>query len=130
MIPETSNLKACPFCGKEPELIKCSGYDEAHCINDNCELSHTHVPINLSRLGWQSRPIEDALTARIAELEKRNARLEQAWDEIKIIADKLYNHLVLDHKSNLESVQLSIRDDIREYENIVTAWQRAKEGKE
>ena len=59
-----SELKPCPFCGKQPSA-QCSS---AICINDDCELSDYWR--GLEEDSWNTRPIEDALQARIAELEK------------------------------------------------------------
>lgn len=81
----SDELKPCPICGRQPEIIKCCGFDEAHCTNDDCELSHTHVPINLSRLGWQSRPIEDALSAENAKLRGALEKYELAIKEAEAI---------------------------------------------
>lgn len=81
-----SELKPCPFCGGEAitttfidpddfeympiEVNDCDA--EVTCENERC--------INgwwLSPKDWNTRPIEDALTARIAELEAENERLSQ-----------------------------------------------------
>jgi len=58
-----SELKPCPFCGKMP-AAQCSS---AICINDDCELSDYWR--GLEDDSWNTRPIEDALNARIAKLE-------------------------------------------------------------
>jgi len=60
---EMSELKPCPFCGKMP-AAQCSS---AICINDDCELSDYWR--GLEDDSWNTRPIEDALNARIAKLE-------------------------------------------------------------
>lgn len=49
----SEELKACPFC---------DGQDE------NC-VCHSDVMMAMSRKNWNTRPIEDALNTRIAELE-------------------------------------------------------------
>ena len=68
-----SELKPCPFCGKQP-VAQCSS---AICINDDCELSDYWR--GLEDDSWNTRPIEDALNARIAELEA-----ERRW---RVVAD-------------------------------------------
>ena len=68
-----SELKPCPFCGKEPAIDN----NFAICVNDDCELSDYWS--GLEDCSWNTRPIEDALTARIAELEA-----ERRW---RVVAD-------------------------------------------
>lgn len=58
-----SELKPCPFCGKEPDELTLNGEPRAICWN----CIHDHDT-------WNTRPIEDALQARIAELEQ-----QQRW---------------------------------------------------
>ena len=79
-----SELKACPFCGKEGCFVDKdgniteSGLDVA-CERTSCMPPSSYVPVD----SWQSRPLEDALTARIAELEgalKKIAYIIQAWE--------------------------------------------------
>ncbi len=55
-------VKTCPFCGKEPATR--AGF--AICINDDCEQSNYWSGLDIDE--WNTRPIEDALNARIAEL--------------------------------------------------------------
>jgi len=58
-----SELKPCPFCGEEPATR--AGF--AICINDDCEQSNYWSGLDID--AWNTRPIEDALNARIVELE-------------------------------------------------------------
>ena len=83
---QSNNLRPCPFCGGEAittaffdaddfdympiEVNDCDA--EVTCENERC--------INgwyLSPKAWNTRPIEDALNARIAELEAENAGLKE-----------------------------------------------------
>lgn len=61
-----SELKPCPFCGSEqPQDSKDDGnvpYEFG--MSRSCKFCSAAV-----NLGWNNRPIEDALQARIAELE-------------------------------------------------------------
>ena len=67
-----SELKSCPFCGGA--VSKCDEsplyggsimHDETECLFKNNLLFHGNIAER-----WNSRPLEDALQARIAELEK------------------------------------------------------------
>jgi hypothetical protein len=58
----SEETKLCPFCGK-PALI--SG-QIASCSDENCEMFYVQL---LDTETWQTRPIEDGLRARVAELE-------------------------------------------------------------
>ena len=65
-----SELKACAHCGHEAQPIRYEYkngeiQDLAYCPNDDCPMHHRTLSIE----AWQTRPIEDALNARIAELE-------------------------------------------------------------
>ena len=80
-------LKACPFCGTGVVSIEYDGlYRWVECGNMDCNAAGKvfafltdvgnadHIVAN----NWNTRPIEDALNARIAELEKRTAGLHYA----------------------------------------------------
>ena len=61
-------LKACPFCGgkaianiKEPERVNCS--------TEGCYQSEAWREYGMRPQTWNTRPLEDAQAARIAELE-------------------------------------------------------------
>ena len=59
-----SELKPCPFCGGEAELC----YSEVDTFCRKCNvIQETEM--------WNTRPIEDELRARIAELEADNDQL-------------------------------------------------------
>jgi hypothetical protein len=66
----SEKLRPCPFCGEMPKVnnwtLKGITDKRCFCDNENC-------PVYLSKTiaidDWNTRPIEDALTARIAELE-------------------------------------------------------------
>jgi len=69
-------LKACPFCGSSNTTLD---YYEISCpqelgtivVCNDCGASAKSI------VDWNTRPIEDALNARIAELEAENERLSQ-----------------------------------------------------
>jgi len=71
-----SDLKPCPFCGSSNTTLD---YYEISCpqelgtivVCNDCGASAKSI------VDWNTRPIEDALNARIAELEAENERLSQ-----------------------------------------------------
>lgn len=97
-----SELKPCPFCGEMPQVNTwmMHGITESRCFCDN-----EKCPVYLSKTiaidDWNNRPIEDALNARIAELEAENERLSQLLHECKA----------------LESENAELRDVIGDYRN-------------
>ena len=85
MVPQDDEhkVKTCPFCRKEPATR--AGF--AICINDDCEQSNYWSGLDIDE--WNNRPIEDALNARIAELEAENDILKDHLREAKnILIDK------------------------------------------
>ena len=65
-----SELRPCPFCGEMP-----IGQDDRYmCSTLGCVMQEDTI----SAKEWNTRPIEDALTARIAELKDV---LEKVYDE-------------------------------------------------
>ena len=63
-----AKLKPCPFCGSKAQPL----YEEQieiTCSNIKCRMYPASFAVHIQQ--WQSRPIEDALQARITELEKQ-----------------------------------------------------------
>ena len=69
-----SELKPCPFCNIPPasKTSKIDGKEYYSCLVADCPNGSW-----LTADEWNTRPIEDALTARIAELEAENNRLAE-----------------------------------------------------
>jgi Cys-tRNA synthase (O-phospho-L-seryl-tRNA:Cys-tRNA synthase) len=72
-----SELKPCPFCGWEFAEHAWNEFGEEYRVCDQCGASSGTVD---SKWDWQSRPIEDALNTRIAELEGFIGQLIEAGD--------------------------------------------------
>ncbi len=74
---ERGELKPCPFCGTLPQanawIFRGISETRYFCPNQECPLSVRTVTLE----EWNTRPIEDALNARIAELEAENNRLAE-----------------------------------------------------
>ena len=70
-----SELKPCPFCGKENTV---AGSTERMILGwwYACEDCFENRKGGVYEDRWNNRPIEDALHARIAELEAENAALK------------------------------------------------------
>ena len=82
----SEELRPCPFCGKEPAIDN----NFAICVNDDCELSDYWS--GLEDCSWNTRPIEDALNARIAELEADKERLNSCESAlISMVQQFFYN---------------------------------------
>lgn len=110
---EMIELKACPLCGNKANLPKWFATNPEgfgiECSNMNCcEGIYGYDTEKEAIEAWQFRPLEDALTACITELESRLARLEEAGDAIR---DDYIDELPND---KIDS-------------DLLTAWQRAKE---
>jgi len=74
-------LKPCPLCGG-PGLYRSALRRWVKCTAPNCEMQDVTVK------RWQSRPIEDALTARIAELESEVRRLEADNARLRAVIER------------------------------------------
>ena len=72
--------KRCPLCGCKTRVKHSSitGENYIGCSNANCQM-----PPMILESDWNTRPIEDALNARIAELEAENAELEAEMERLK-----------------------------------------------
>ena len=108
-----SELKPCPFCGKMPEVYEFNRRKYYGCGRDECYTAGFNGTVTKSI--WNTRPIEDELRKRIAELEaelgkdvdltivglrkellnaqSRIAELEALVDELVNIGDNLFDSL-------------------------------------
>ncbi len=101
--PTSPELKPCPFCGEAASLIYATNYYGNYfngfqyyvkcstCLAETPHYDHPVIPAakEYAIAYWNYRPLEDALQARIAELEELNTRQEKMLDEvIEILADE------------------------------------------
>jgi len=83
-----SELRPCPFCGSSnvAEVDTQAVCQNCHAINgDPFDYDYPRIE------EWNTRPIEDALTARIAELEQENARLREENNKLQEWYDEMTN---------------------------------------
>jgi len=76
---EELKLKPCHVCKSEPVVFKNYPKTLVHCKKPTCYLSK--VVMTLEQ--WQSRPIEDALTATIAQKDAEIERLREGLISIR-----------------------------------------------
>jgi Lar family restriction alleviation protein len=70
-----SGMKPCPFCGKEDLYFEVDEEGETNIVCDWCEYkTRIFQTIGDAARWWNTRPIEDALRKRIAELETESER--------------------------------------------------------
>jgi len=106
----SEELKACPFCGKQPDIFVIEEVEfhtrwGVECQNCGATIQDDFDESDLEK-AWNTRPIEDALRARIAELEAA-----QEWVSREGVF--LDENLMIDYATLQSSVSLAI--DI--YEN-------------
>jgi len=106
------HAKACPFCGEDIGPVvarqgtKYTFYQVMHQPNKK---GHRHGLIIMDVDEWNTRPIEDALNARIAELEAENKWLKAKYERLKAIAERV--GLIIDNANDeflreLQSIKL------------------------
>ena len=72
----SEELRLCPFCGGEAHECLDNHFD---CLNPGCPMAGARaIPLE----NWNTRPIEDALTARIAELKPIIDKLVEGIDSL------------------------------------------------
>ena len=105
---EMSELKPCPFCGQEAEESFAGGGNIA-CGNRDCQAGMLMLYPSV----WNTRPIEDALRAQLAERDALIERLVEAGDVVN------YEYIQLWGLSN---------DKSDAWDKLVSEWQAMKGG--
>ena len=99
-----SELKPCPFCGSE-DVVRLSHNDRADIERcRNCNLSII-VPLGITM--WNTRPIEDALNARITEL-------KAVIDQLIEAGEKMFTAVI--------AAADPYDEGMREWDKIVNEW--------
>ena len=81
----SDELKPCPFCGVATDFIDVNtGEIVPACKNIRCLVIASALTVE----AWNTRPLEDALQARIDELEHKNEVLMDSYLESETIDDK------------------------------------------
>jgi len=79
-----TELKKCPFCGRDARnnpTWMVGSENSAECSNRHCITNKlTYATIE----EWNTRPLEDALQARIDELKQENERLQIIASELGV----------------------------------------------
>ena len=103
----SKELRPCPFCGSEqPQDSKDDG-NVPYEFGMSRSCSSCSAAVNL---GWNNRPIEDALNTRIAEL-------EALIDQLIEVSEKMFTAVI--------AAADSYDEGMREWDKLVRDW---KEG--
>ena len=81
-------VKKCPFCGHEIYTESYPEWYEGYCQNKRCFLYGMDFDF-LDLEKWNTRPIENALEARVAELEAQNAELKGRAENAEQMVSRL-----------------------------------------
>lgn len=110
-----AELKGCPFCGEHAAEAGGVG-----CLNRKCEGSRLQLP----RRTWNTRPIEDALRAKVSELTRL---LGEAEERATILAQTILA-LMQKHSVYLKGKAVGMSDGEAFARTVSDAVQRAIQG--
>ena len=123
----SAELRACPFCGSPGKVSKLDHL--IGCSNPECFVPWSFV----TEFEWNQRPIEDALRARIAELEREVDRLFETCDAVEKFTLSLpeYNDGALCDIEVIEDINKRLREQINDntlqFERIAELEAKLKE---
>lgn len=120
----SEELRPCPFCGGEAFYIKIMGnYEKPHEIYcSKCDGAITEGRSEKQVVtNWNTRPIEDELQARIAELEaeRRWIPVSERLPDTKIVYDEFD---VIVELGDIESGEMIRRVDLLSYDYRNKSW--------
>ena len=105
-----SEMKPCPFCGMNYAE---NAWDECGSEYWVCEFCGAASGTARDEYGWNTRPIEDTLNKRIAELETDNAEFRQLIRDWSIVLDQ-NNGFQLWHVESVRQAMLEINKEREE----------------
>ena len=120
----SDELKPCSFCKSIPQAYTwiLYGITETRYFCPNPDCPHSVRTVTLEQ--WNTRPIEDALNARIAELEEENDRLQDGWfrDET-ICPDGSLRPKVSDLLNRIAELEAEgLEEDSGSYDSLIPDW--------
>ena len=104
-----SDLKPCPFCGKEPNQMTAELGDRPcfyyECENPKCQAAEMgwHDTEQEAIDAWNTRPIEDALRKEIAQLQADNRSLVEQMNQMAL---KQNQEVIEWHKRSEELLEM------------------------
>ena len=105
-----NKLKPCPFCGKMPEVYEFNRRKYYGCGRDECYTAGFNGTVTKSI--WNTRPIEDNLRKRIAELETK-IRHNALWQASEDSEERAHlEKLVPDLKKRIAELEAELGKDV------------------
>lgn len=95
-------LRPCPFCGHPPKHFGSHAPWVVACDNPDCQCQ-----ANADYVGaWNTRPVEDALRARVAELEAKAAiAVSVPWEAINSAFGNFFGEAWADEGSPVDVIE-------------------------
>lgn len=98
LLLENQKPELCPYCGRELERVRDTGYRHPHCDDREYQCimdGVSYLDDSISLRKWNSRPTEDKLNAEIDSLKAENDKLENSIVyyalEIQVLKEAIRN---------------------------------------